>query len=292
MSMRLIREMRERSEDEIEVLGSARRENDSRKWLWIGAALLFVLVLGFCVWKLFFIRPVEEEGTLLEEPAPEISVADSTSLAGDERPCVTFEKDSINDVVLAIYALHQLKAELSLALPDTSDTSVYFVLQAADIRRDNLQILGDFVLRGKQQARGKRKTGFCAIRNGQITLGNSASDVMKDDCVACQGDFFRQYPLVMEGEVIVNGLKGKALRRALAQRGNDFYIVTTPNRESLYDFSEALADYGFTNALYLVGGISYGWCRMDARVHELGVRRGKPLPSHNYLVFRSAISLE
>ena len=171
MSMRLIREMRERSEDEIEVLGSARRENDSRKWLWIGAALLFVLVLGFCVWKLFFIRPVEEEGTLLEEPAPEISVADSTSLAGDERPYVTFEKDSINDVVLAIYALHQLKAELSLALPDTSDTSVYFVLQAADIRRDNLQILGDFVLRGKQLARGKRKTGFCAIRNGQITLG-------------------------------------------------------------------------------------------------------------------------
>ena len=113
-------------------------------------------------------------------------------------------------------------------------------------------------------------------------------------CASRQGSFFRQYALVADGKIWPNRLKGKSLRRAVARKADDarVYVVVSRQRESLYDFSEALADYGFTNALYLVGGTSYGWCRMDARVHELGVRRGKTLPSHNYLVFRSAISLE
>ena len=174
-----------------------------------------------------------------------------------------------------------------LQLPSPEDPTIYFVLQAADVRKDNQEILGDFVLNGNQLARGKRKTGYCAILDGKISIGNSLNDEVKEYCIKQKGDFFRQYILVMDGEIQENRLKGKAIRRALAQQSNDFYIVESKNRESLYDFSEALADMGFTNALYLVGGSSYGWWRgEDGTVHELGIYTDKVLPNINYLVFR------
>ena len=111
---------------------------------------------------------------------------------------------------------------------------------------------------------------------------------MKAYSIANGCDFFRQYPLVMNGEIQENRLKGKAIRRALAQQNQDFYIIETQNRESMYDFSEALCDMGFTNALYLVGGSSYAWWREDAAtVNELGVYNQNPLPNTNYLVFRA-----
>ena len=93
----------------------------------------------------------------------------------------------------------------------------------------------------------------------------------------------------MDGEIQVNRLKGKAVRRALAQQNNEFYIVESKNRESLYDFSEALADMGFTYALYLVGGSSYGWWRdKDGAIRELGIYNKESLPNINYLVFKKS----
>ena len=50
-------------------------------------------------------------------------------------------------------------------------------------------------------------------------------------------------------------LKGTVLRRALARKPGyaTAYYVETVNKESLYDFAEALADYGFIDAVYLTG---------------------------------------
>lgn len=111
---------------------------------------------------------------------------------------------------------------------------------------------------------------------------------MLDRCVRQKGDFFRQYPLVMNGEIQENQLKGKALRRALARQGGRLYFVASCNRESIYDFAEALADLGFSEALYLVGGSSYGWWREEGKkVHELGRQETEALSLNlNYLVFR------
>ncbi len=127
--------------------------------------------------------------------------------------------------------------------------------------------------------------------NGEITLGNTINDNIKEHCIARNGDFFRQYALVMNGEIQENRLRGKAIRRALAQQNNDFYIVESVNRESLYDFSEALADMGFTNALYLVGGSSYAWWRESSQTtHELGKSDKNPLPNTNYLILKGTKS--
>ncbi len=280
--MRFIREIRDNGEDEIEVLGTtSKRKHDPWKWLLVLAILAILIVVAILYIKEDSSIPEEE----ISEEVSEEMVMEVPPLANDSLPSVVMRKDSINDVVLDIYALHDLEARLSLSLPEKTDTTVRFVLQAADIRKDNKQILGDFVLDGEQLSRGKRKTGYCAIVDGKVTLGNSDSDEMKDHCIERRGDFFRQYPLVMDGEVIINALKGKANRRALARQGGDLYVVMSRNRESLYDFSEALADMGFTDALYLVGGTSYGWCRIGSETYDLGVRKGNPFPNANYIVF-------
>lgn len=282
MNMRFIREIRDNGEDEIEVLGTtSKRKHDPWKWLLVLAILAILIVVAILYVKEDSSIPEEE----ISEEVSEEMVMEVPPLANDSLPSVVMRKDSINDVVLDIYALHDLEARLSLSLPEKTDTAVRFVLQAADIRKDNKQILGDFVLDGEQLSRGKRKTGYCAIVDGKVTLGNSDSDEMKDHCIERRGDFFRQYPLVMDGEVIINALKGKANRRALARQGDDLYVVMSRNRESLYDFSEALADMGFTDALYLVGGTSYGWCRIGSETYDLGVRKGNPFPNANYIVF-------
>ena len=270
--------MKQMKDDEIEVLGASGKERLNRKW-WI-VLLIGILCIVFIG---YFMYNKEEEA---QEEIAEIIQDEESEPIITKQSEVVLRTDSINDVALNIYALQNLKAELALQLPSPEDTTIYFALQAADVRKDNQEILGDFVLKGKQLARGKRKTGYCAILDGKISIGNSLNDEVKEYCIKQKGDFFRQYILVMDGEIQENRLKGKALRRALAQQGPDFYMVTSQNRESLYDFSEALSDMGFTKALYLVGGTSYSWYRKGNIVHELGKKEEKTLPNISYLVFR------
>ena len=273
--------MRRNEEDEIQVLGTSKPKHGFMRWGII--AVVSLLIIGSLLFWLFSREEGEPEHIEMVNPV----ILQDDTLKMDKQARVEFRLDSINDVVLSIYSLQNMRAEMSLQMPSQSDSTVYFVVWAADIRKDNGQILGDFVLKGKQLSRGKRKTGYCAILDGKISLGNTINDEIKDYCITHGGDFFRQYPLVMDGEIQENRLKGKAVRRALAQQSDDFYIVESKNRESLYDFSEALADMGFTNALYLVGGSSYGWWRgEDGIAHELGIYTDKVLPNINYLVFR------
>lgn len=162
--------MKRNEEDEIQVLGTSPRKCRSSKKLWIGGLVLCAVFLaGYSVW---FLSGVETE-CAVEEATPEmersvVSLVDSLSC---ETPSVALFVDSINDVKMQIYALNGLSAGLSFDMPDQGDTAVFLVVQAADIRRDNGGIVGDFVLRGEQLARGKRKSGYCAVLGGQVVLG-------------------------------------------------------------------------------------------------------------------------
>lgn len=281
--------MKKYEEDEIQVLGTSENKfaSTGKRFpiLIIGCVAIMVAILVF-----LYVghKPADSDAQqpLLDEPRPRVK-----DLPANRIPSVMASADSINDVAVMIYSLNHLRAELSFQLPDKQDTTVYFAIQAADIRKDNKEIVGDFVLKGEQLARGKRKTGYCSIIGGTISLGNTINEDVKEACMQAKGDFFRQYTLVIEGEIQENRLKGKAVRRALAKQGNDLYIVESLNRESLYDFSEALADFGFTQALYLVGGSSYGWWRESRLVtHDLGLPNQQSLPNTNYLIFKKAES--
>lgn len=280
--------MKQNEEDEIQVLGTSPRKRGKGRAVRFGVCVLCVLFLaGAAVW---LSREPENgsgaEEERLEMEQPEVVAVDS--LPRGSASSVVVSVDSINDVKMRIYTLKGLLAGLSFDMPGKSDTTVFLVVPAADIRHDNGEIVGDFVLRGKRMAHGKRKTGYCAVLDGQVTLGNAADDEMMERCVQQKGDFFRQYALVMDGEIQENRLKGKALRRALAWQGDNLYFVESCNRESIYDFAEALADIGFSKALYLVGGSSYGWWRENGGVvHDLGRQdTDLSLSNRNYLVFR------
>ncbi|MBQ8673952.1 MAG: hypothetical protein IJ511_07890 [Bacteroides sp.] len=254
-------------------------------WPW-GVAVL----LGVLAWLLWG-PSLKEEDAALPLPAEETPVKASPEMFFQEvadagESSVTLMLDSINGVTLRIYALHNLHAELLPGIPDPNDESILFAAQAADIRRDNGKVVGDFVVRGEKQSNGKSKVGYCAIRDGIVSLGTTLNNEVMEACIRDEGDFFRQYALVMGGEMQPNRLKGKALRRSLARQGEELYIVESVNRESLYDFSEALADIGFTEAIYLVGGSSYGFYRSEDGMHEFGEQGRTPYPNTNYILFR------
>lgn len=48
------------------------------------------------------------------------------------------------------------------------------------------------------------------------------------------------------------------------------YYVETVHKESLYDFAEALADYGFIDAIYLTGADGTEPCFRDAEGNMQG----------------------
>lgn len=108
---------------------------------------------------------------------------------------IEIQDTTINDVPLRIYIPHGARPELHVDLPDPKDSTILYTVQAADIRHDNGQIVGAFVLRGEPIAWGESKAGFCAVIDGRITLGAATSTSYFEKATETGGDFFRQYSI-------------------------------------------------------------------------------------------------
>jgi hypothetical protein len=135
------------------------------------------------------------------------------------------------------------------------------VFQAADIRADNLEIVGAFVLRGEPLSWGLSKKGYCGIIEDQVTIGVADNSPLFELATEKAGYFFRQYPLVSNGYLVENELKSKSLRRGLCQLEGKTVVVASQTKESLHDFAQALVDIGTSQAIYLVGSAAMGWYR-------------------------------
>lgn len=276
-------------DDEIQILGSAetplKKDSGKNRRVWIAAWTAVFILACVC---LFFFLP-SQQASVADQQQPETS-----SLAAQEgleteqsEPGIHISSDLVNDVPLTIYSLHQLQADLQINLPDTADHSIVLAIPAADVRKDNQEIVGDFVVQGKELSFGKRKAGYCSIIQGKIEIGISTDDQKKEECISQQDSFFRQYSLIFNGNTQKNILKGKSFRRALVVHEGKTCIVISKQRESLYDFTEALADLGFQDALYLVGGNSLGFYRdKTGSLHFIGKTEKENYPNRNYIVFR------
>lgn len=276
-------------EDEIQILGTPDNRRKRRGYAYWGAVIGLLLV-GIAL--LFWLMPQGESGSpqdaAVSQELKELSQTDGNRMP--ERyvePELDIWTDTINDVSMKFFQLTAAKARLCMGTPSEQDSTLLMVLPAADIRKDNLGIVGDFVLEGKQYGNGKRKEGYVAILDERLFLGVSSSDTVMNYCADHRGSFFRQYALVFDGQVVKNKLKGKSLRRAVARRDKDdsVYVIVSLQRESLYDFSEALADYGMTDAIYLPGGDAYAFYRKDTLLDYLGTSQEHIYPNTNYLLF-------
>ena len=203
-----------------------------------------------------------------------------------------FTADSIDGVTMRFYNLAGLKASMSREMPADSDSSVVLVTQGWDYYFDDAKqyhFLGDLVYNGKMLAQGTGKAGFVAVTTKGWQMGISQEDSVRDYIISQGASMFRQFALVSAGQICLKqfALKGKVHRRALARKPGDVtaYYVETVNKESLYDFAEALADYGFIDAVYLTGadGTEPVYRDADGILHgDLNVWTRKS----NLLVFR------
>lgn len=276
-------------DDEIQILGSAetplKKDSGKNRRVWIAAWTAVFILACVC---LFFFLPSQQTSVADQQQPEASSLATQEGLETEQsEPGIHISSDLVNDVPLTIYSLHQLQADLQINLPDTADHSIVLAIPAADVRKDNQEIVGDFVVQGKELSFGKRKAGYCSIIQGKIEIGISTDDQEKEESISQQGSFFRQYSLVFNGNTQKNILKGKAFRRALVVHEGKTYVVISKQRESLYDFTEALADLGFQDALYLVGGNSLGFYRdKTGSLHFIGKTEKENYPNRNYIVFR------
>lgn len=277
-----MKELKEIRDDQIRIIGEGESKNHWPRRIWIiTLSVLGVVAIG--VIMLFSIRHKEEAVVELKQPEP--ALFDPVKLPESVEPQqwigrrvdslatgFTEIRDTlINDIPIRIYIPHNAEMSLHIGRMDKADTSVVYVAQAADVRADNGGIVGAFVLNGEPKAWGLSKKGFCAYIRGKVIVGVADNTSLFEEATECGGYFFRQYPLVKDGQVIDNEPKGKAVRRAICDRLGEIFMVETGTAESFHDFAQALADMGVNQAVYLVGSSAYGWAvDENGTTHEFG----------------------
>ena len=184
---------------------------------------------------------------------------------------VVLSSDSILGVALDFYAIHGLRANIEFLEPDTADTSVFLYCRSADHQADG-NYIGSLVVDGEERQSDRSRLGYMGMVGNRMVIGISRSEKVKDYCMENGGSFFRQFILVSNG-VIPNRffLHGKVERRAIGQKDNTLYFIATRNKETLWDFADALREYGFMDAIYITGGYDYVYYRTsDGERHDIG----------------------
>lgn len=276
-------------DDEIRLIGRQevmRRPLHKRWWFW--AAVVAVCVLAAVVITLLVRNSSSVAPKTVSETMVEPDAVAPTVVAAE--PATVLVRDTVvNDVPLRIHTPVNAVPELLIGIPDTNDRSIVMCLQAADIRADNKEIVGAFVLKGELLSRGVAKKGFCAILDGKIQLGMAESTPLFEEATSKDGYFFRQYPLVSNGQMVENKPKNKALRHALCELDGKVVTVSSLDKESFHDFAQAVADLGVQNAIALTGGDAYGFRRdLDNGCQPWGgdVRMWKNMEHVNFIVWR------
>ena len=255
-------------DDEIRIIGAP---SEKKRFSWTWMVILVACILISAVLAVLLVnreRSVQDENyQVVFEPENEIitEAVDSVKWLGDysnmTKAYTEHIKDTINDIPLDIYIVHNAKPELCLGVPDLHDKSIVMTTQAADIRADNGKIVGAFVLNGKPLSWGLSKKGYCGIIDDKITVGVADNSPLFEEATEKGGYFFRQYPLVDNGVLVENEPKGKSIRKALCDRNGEIIVVMSRTPESFHDFAQALIDMKVDNAIYLVGSVSFGYFR-------------------------------
>lgn len=199
----------------------------------------------------------------------------------EEMPEVVKSSDSILGVAINMYQLIGLKAEITFTEPVVDDTDVYLYSRCCDQTSydpETNRYLGSLVQNGKELQSDNSRLGYCAMANDNIVIGIARDEKVKDYCIEQKGSFFRQFILVSDG--VLPGrfyLHGKVERRALARMGKKLFYVESKGKETMWDFADALREYGFIDAIYITGGTDYCFYRTaDGTAHDIGDKHKQP----------------
>ena len=202
---------------------------------------------------------------------PEQNIEKLQQSVKQETPEVVMTSDTILDVALDFYAIHGLKASIEFQEPDTADTSIYLYCRCADHKADSTYI-GSLVVNGEELQSDRSRLGYMAMLGGNSVIGIAKSENVKDYVQEHGGSFFRQFIMVSDGVIPSRFyLHGKVERRAIGRIDDTLYYIATRHKETLWDFADALREYGFIDAIYITGGTDYSFYRTaDGHRHDIG----------------------
>ena len=253
-------------------------------FLAIGCLMVAILV-GYYFWNYYYNIGVSVSVT------PEQNIEKLQKPVKQETPEVVMTSDSILGVAMDFYAINGLKASIQFEEPDTADTSVYLYCRSVDHKADSTYI-GTLVVNGEERQSDTHRLGYMAMLGGNSVIGISRSEKVKDYVQEHGGSFFRQFILVSNGEIPGRFfLHGKVERRAIGRINDQLYFIATRHKETLWDFADALREYGFIDAIYITGGADYVFYRdKDGIRHDIGNPSGYPQKKWKgiipWLVFR------
>ena len=277
------------NDDQIRVIGQPEKPDKPRSPMRWDVLMWIMVLIGIGYLTCLLVEPdfrpdwmktkVESEETVThteetntKQQEQEIGTAVGTSTPG----FVEIRDTLINYIPLQLYIRDNADMTLQIGETDMQDRSIIFSAQAADVRADNGAIVGAFVLKGKPLAWGLSKKGFCAVIDGQVTIGMADNSPLFEEATEKGGYFFRQYPLVSDGALVENEPKGKSIRRAICDRNGEIFMVECLSRESYHDFAQALVDLHVTQAISLVGSSAYGWAvDHEGQLHEFGLQSNR-----------------
>lgn len=197
---------------------------------------------------------------------------------GKVQPQVVMTQDSVLGVALNLYELQGLKAEISFTEPDTLDKDVYLYSRCSDQSAYNPKAkgfcyLGTIIENGKEIESDNNRLGYLASANGNVVVGIGRDEEVADYCMENSGNMFRQFILVSAGQLPPKFyLHGKVERRAIgADEQNRLFYIESRHPETMWDFADALREYGFIDAIYITGGNYHSYYRtLDGERHQIG----------------------
>lgn len=277
------------NDNEIRVIGGDGGGGGKKRlpwWVWVIVGVVAVAIAVVALWpKQQPEEPTAPDTTTVTEPETTDIWHSNTD---NSLPSCTIVTDTLIDTLhLRIFTPYNATPELHIGRLDTANTDIILAAMAADLRRDNGRIVGAFVHAGEPLSWGLSKRGYCAILDGQITIGVAENSPLFEQATEQGGYFFRQYPAVDKGVMVENNPENASFRRALCLLNGKVCIIACTDRVLMNDFSATLVKLGVSEAILLVGGTADGWCRTDdGKMIRLGSSYAQNAKYMNHIVFR------
>lgn len=277
------------NDNEIRVIGGDGGGGGKKRlpwWVWVIVGVVAVAIAVVALWP----KPQPEEPTAPDTTT--VTEPETTDIwhsnTDNSLPSCTIVTDTLIDTLhLRIFTPYNATPELHIGRLDTANTDIILAAMAADLRRDNGRIVGAFVHAGEPLSWGLSKRGYCAIFDGQITIGVAENSPLFEQATEQGGYFFRQYPAVDKGVMVENNPENASFRRALCLLNGKVCIIACTDRVLMNDFSATLVKLGVSEAILLVGGTADGWCRTDdGKMIRLGSSYAQNAKYMNHIVFR------